>query len=404
MIIAYMSALYARASDSFIRGEVRQLRARGHTVYTFSARRGSLSELVSDDIRREYENTEYLVDGGISRLFLSGLKAFFRSPAKMFAAAKLAIRTSPPGLKAHLWQFAYLLEAALLAEHMRKKGVQHLHNHIAEGSATISMLASLLTDIPYSLTVHGPGEFDRAVFLALDEKIKRCRFVAAISEFARSQLYRWCDYQCWPKIHVVHCGVSEEFLSQQPRPVTAGGRLVCVGRLSIEKGHLLLVEAVGRLVTEGLHFEVVVIGDGPMKDDIKSLVEERGLKDHVRLVGWMSSEAVREEILRSHVLVMPSFAEGLPVAIMEALALERPVICTHIAGIPELVQPGICGWLVPPGSVEALTNAMREALQMPLDQLQKLGHSGRMRVAERHNQSTEVGKLEALISQSLNTR
>jgi glycosyltransferase involved in cell wall biosynthesis len=125
------------------------------------------------------------------------------------------------------------------------------------------------------------------------------------------------------------------------------------------------------------------------------------LKDRVTITGWVNSDRVRDEIVKSRALVMPSFAEGLPVAIMESLALHRPVISTYIAAIPELVQPGVCGWLVPPGSVDDLTDAMRDALRAPQADLDRMGAAGAARVAERHDVTIEVSKLAKLIDQSL---
>jgi colanic acid/amylovoran biosynthesis glycosyltransferase len=401
--IAYLTSAYARASDSFIRGEVAQLRARGFTVHTFSIRKSPASELVSEEIRREHAATEFVLEAGALRLVLALLRSLLRSPRLTMAAARLAARTGTPGLKGRLWPLAYLLEAAYLAERLRIKGVEHLHNHIGEGSASVAMLASLLSGIPFSMTIHGPGEFDRPTLLALDEKIRRASFTVAVSDFGRSQLYRWSDPADWPKIHVVHCGLDGTFLDAGATPIPEARRLVCVGRLAEQKGAHLLVEAAGLLAAQGIAFELVLVGDGPLRRPIEELVERLGLRGHVRLAGWQGAEAVREEILRARALVLPSFAEGLPVVLMEALALGRPVISTYVAGIPELVVPGVCGWLVPAGSVEALAAAMHDALSAPAHDLERLGRAGAARAARRHDGAVEAAKLAALIGRSCRT-
>jgi glycosyltransferase involved in cell wall biosynthesis len=398
--IAYLTSAYARASDTFIRGEVAELRALGFTVHTFSIRRPEPDELVSEEIRREHAATEFVLEAGAARLALGWLRSFFRSPRRMLAAGQLAARIGTPGLKGRLWPLAYLLEAAYLAERLRAKAVEHLHNHIGEGSAAVAMLASVLSGIPFSMTIHGPGEFDRPTLLALDEKLRRASFTAAVSEFTRSQLYRWSDRADWLRIHVVHCGLDGTFLDAVTTAIPEAQRLVCVGRLAEQKGPLLLVEAAGRLAAEGLMFELVLVGDGPLRRPIEERVQQLGLQKHVRLAGWQEAVAVRDEILRARALVLPSFAEGLPVVLMEALALGRPVISTYVAGIPELVVPGVCGWLVPAGSVEALAAAMREALLAPVEHLERLGRAGRARAAQRHNGVTEAAKLAALITQT----
>jgi glycosyltransferase involved in cell wall biosynthesis len=400
--IAYLTSAYARASDSFIRGEVARLRALGFTVHTFSIRRPEPRELVTEEIRREHEATEFVLAAGAARLGLAWLRTVLRSPRRALSAARLAVRLGTPGLKGRLWPLAYLVEAAYLAERLRVGGVEHLHNHIGEGSAAVAMLASVLSAIPFSLTIHGPGEFDRPTLLALGEKIRRASFTVAVSDYGRSQLFRWSDPADWPRIHVVHCGLDGTFLDAGTPPIPEEGRLVCVGRLSEQKGTLLLVEAAGRLAAEGLAFELALVGDGPLRGPIEALIERLGLRRHVRLAGWQGAESVRAEILRARALVLPSFAEGLPVVLMEAMALGRPVISTYVAGIPELVVPGVCGWLVPAGSVEALTEAMRDALSASVQDLERIGRAGAARAAQRHDGAVEAAKLAALIERYCN--
>ncbi len=396
-VIAYLTSQYARASDSFIRQEVQELRAMGHTVHTFSVRRAAQNELVSEAIKKEHASTEFLLDNNLPRLFFSSLKLALFAPLKMGRALSLTLSAAEPHLKSRLRHIAYLAEAAYLAERLRKKGVQHLHNHIAEGSATVAMLASLISGVPYSLTLHGPGEFDRASTLALAEKLRRCKFAAVISDFTRSQLYRWVDFMDWQKIHIVRCGVDKSFLSEAGQPIGGDPYLICVGRLCEQKGQLLLVEAAARLMAERIPFKICLIGDGPMRDMLERRIADLGLRQVVRITGWMSQDDIRSEILKSRAMVLPSFAEGLPVVIMESLALRRPVVSTYIAGIPELVKPGVSGWLVPAGSVDALAQAMREVLKTPAETLDRMGEAGAQSVRERHDATTEAKKLERLI-------
>jgi colanic acid/amylovoran biosynthesis glycosyltransferase len=399
-VIAYLTSAYARASDTFIRGEVVQLRKMGFTVYTFSIRRPPAEEAVNEEIRREQQNTEYLFDRNIGQLIFAGLKQLVRRPGRCFSAARLAWRTSSPGIKPHIWQLAYLVEACLLAERLAAKGVRHLHNHIGENSAAVAMLASVLSGIPFSLTIHGPVEFDRPTLLALDEKIARACFVVAVCDFGKSQLCRWCNIHDWDKINVVHCGVNGEFVRQPPTPVPAAPRLVSIGRIAEQKGHLLLVDAAAALAARNIDFELIIIGDGPLRDGLQQQIDRLGLGSRVRITGWINSEQIRNELINSRGLVLPSFAEGLPVAIMECLALGRPVISTFVGGIPELVQDGVNGWLVPAGNLEELARALREALTMSSHQLAKMGDAGRVSVVERHNATTEAAKLARLISRS----
>jgi len=244
--------------------------------------------------------------------------------------------------------------------------------------------------------VHGPTEFDKAKFIGLAEKIRRSAFVVAISSFGRSQLYRFVEYQQWSKVQVVHCGLDADFLAAASTPNPASRRLVCVGRLCEQKGQLLLVEAVARLAAQKLTMELVLAGDGEMRGEIESLIARHAVQDHVRITGWIGSSQVRDEILAARALVLPSFAEGLPVVLMEAMALRRPVISTFVAGIPELVRPTENGWLVPAGDVDALAHALRACLDAPPDVLVRMGEAGRERVALDHDVDKEAVKLEAL--------
>jgi glycosyltransferase involved in cell wall biosynthesis len=397
--IAYLTSQYARAGDTFIRGEVEQLRRLGHAVHTFSVRKPGPEEVVSDEIRRERAGTIDLLEAGAVRLALAGLRRAVATPRRSLGAVRMAIRAVPAGIPGR-WvrRISYVLEAAYLADWLEAKGVGHLHNHIGENSAVVAMLAASYAGIPYSLTIHGPGEFDRPTLLALGEKIGRAAFVAAISEFTRSQLLRWCSRDDWPKIRVIRCGLDESFLSRAVAPIPARPRLISVGRLAEQKGHLLLIDAAARLRERGLGFELVIAGDGPLRGEIEGLIDRLDLRDHVRITGYLGTPEVRRELEAARAMVLPSFAEGLPVVIMEALALGRPVISTYVAGIPELVEPGRSGWLVPPGAVEPLVEAMAEALAADPAELEAMGRAGAARVAERHVAAAEARKLAALIA------
>lgn len=399
-ILGYLTSAYARASDTFIRGEVRQLRALGFTVHTFSIRRAEAGQVVSHDVRQEQSTTEYLLQENKAKIVFGALRQMIRTPGQSLRAFALSQRISPPGLKLRLWHLAYWLEAAYLAGRLQAKGVEHLHNHIGENSAMVAMLAADMAQIPFSLTIHGPNEFDHPMEIALGEKIRRSAFVVAISSYGRSQLWRWCAAEDWEKIRIVHCGVDEGFLGQPFQPPAAEPRLVSIGRLSEQKGHRVLIEAAGLVARELPGFELILIGDGPMRGEIEKAIAAQNLHSSVRLAGWMDSVTIRNELLASRALIMPSFAEGLPVVIMEALALGRPVVSTSIAGIPELVKEGENGWLVPAGSAEALAEGMLRALRADPGQLAAMGRAGIEAVSREHNAATEAAKLAQLFQSS----
>src|SRR5262249_19052952 len=204
------------------------------------------------------------------------------------------------------------------------------------------------------------------------------------------------EHEQWPKVRVVHCGLEPTVYTESLSDAPTAKRLVCVGRLCEQKGQLLLVQAAQRLAAQGTDFELVFVGDGELRTEIEALVMRCNLKPKVRITGWISSGQVRAEILAAQALVLPSFAEGLPVVIMEAMALKRPVISTFVAGIPELVQPGEHGWLVPAGDVEALAQAMQTCLDAPADTLLRMGEAAHKRVLAHHTIDTAAAKLTKL--------
>lgn len=399
MRIAYLVNQYPRASHTFIRREIRALEAQGVEVLRFSIR-PPREELVDEADLLERGRTRVVLEAGAVRHALGVLALMLRRPAAFVRALALAIRLgwrSDRGLLRHL---AYLAESCVLVRWLRQAGADHVHAHFGTNPATVAMLCRELGGPTFSFTVHGPEEFDKPEFLGLREKIRRAAFVIAISSFGRGQLYRWARSEDWPKLDVVRCGVAEDLLRAPAQPIPAAPRLVCVARLSEQKGHLLLVEAAALLAADGLDFQIVLIGDGPMRREVEDAIRGRGLSGRFLLTGWLDAARVREAILGSRALVLPSFAEGLPVVVMETLALGRPVIVTAIAGNPELVESGVSGWLVPAGSVEALVGAMRDALRASPEQLEEMGRAGAALVARQHDVSLEARKLAALFASS----
>jgi glycosyltransferase involved in cell wall biosynthesis len=317
-------------------------------------------------------------------------------PRRFFSALWLALRMGRRADRAWPYHLVYLAEACRLLSWLQAFGAEHVHAHFGTNSTEVVMLANALGGPAYSFTVHGPEEFDKPQFIHLGEKVRRAAFVAAISSYGRSQLFRWVDHAHWAKVKVVHCGLEPAFHDVPAVLLPSVPRLVCVGRLCEQKGQLLLLEAARILAAQALVFEIVLAGDGEMRAEIEALIARHGLQAHVRITGWISSEQVRAEILAARALVLPSFAEGLPVVIMEAMALRRPVLTTYVAGIPELVRHGENGWLFPAGAVDELAAALADCLAQPVEVLQRMGAAAYQRVLERHDIDTEAAKLANL--------
>lgn len=394
--VAYLCSVYARASHTFIRSEVGCLRELGFDVRTFSVREPDPLELVDEATRNAARSTEVILRAGLLALSWAFLLEALRSPRRMAEALGLALRIGWPGLKGRLWPFAYLAEASWLARRLRSLGIEHLHNHFGEGCASVAMLTSTLACLPYSFTVHGPAEFDRPESLALGLKVKRSAFTVAVCEFGRAQLHRWTDPVDWPKIHVVRCGVDATLLNRDSTPLRDGPHLVCVGRLDAQKGQLTLLEAAAMLAREGREFKLTLVGDGPTRGLIEERIASLGLAGRLHLAGWLGAKEVHCEVKKARALVAPGLAEGLPVVLMEAFALGRPVIATNVAGVAELVTPRVSGWLVPAGSAVELAAALAEALDTPPDQLTRMGQAGQEKVRQKHDGVREAEHLARL--------
>lgn len=394
--VAYLVNQYPQPSQSFIRREIRALESLGYTVDRLTVRRYD-GTLVDQQDAEERAQTTALLDAGPVKLLMATALTFVKRPQaflKTLAAAVRLGRRSDRGLLLHL---VYFVEACALLRTLRRRGVGHVHAHFGTNSTTTAMLCRLLGGPSYSFTVHGPEEFDKSEFLHLGTKIEHAAFVVAVSEFGQSQLFRTCGYEQWSKIHVVHCGVDASFHEVPPTLPSIEPKLVCIARLHEQKGLPILLDAVALLRTEGTSVSVTIVGDGPLRKPLEDRIATLGLKDSVQLAGWKSNAEVRRELLGSRGLVLPSFAEGLPVVIMESLALHRPVISTYVAGIPELVEDDVCGKLVPAGAVEPLAAAMRRILSAQIEELAAMGAEGARRVKQRHCAAVEATKLATLL-------
>jgi glycosyltransferase involved in cell wall biosynthesis len=323
---------------------------------------------------------------------------FSLAPRRFGAAVALAWRCGRRSEVGVLKHFIYLAEAAYVAKVCEAAEATHAHAHFGTNAAAVAMLSHALGGPEYSFTVHGPEEYDAPRALSLGEKIARSKFTVAITSYGRSQLSRWAGPAHWNRIKVVHCGVDTARFPA-PLPLPEGGpRYVAIGRFVEQKGQLLALDAMAELVKTHADAHLTLIGDGEMRREIENRIDNLDLTDHITLTGWVDEARILKELQGAHALLMPSFAEGLPMVIMEAMAAGRPVIATYIAGIPELVQEGATGWLVPAGDTNALAAAMAELADTPHDRLTAMAQAGRARVLERHDVQAEAAKLAAMIA------
>jgi colanic acid/amylovoran biosynthesis glycosyltransferase len=404
MRIGYLVTEYPAVSHTFIRREIHALEALGVEVVRYTVRRQRSGPLKDPLDLAEAEKTKVILEVGAGGLALASSRIAAREPLRFAKAARSASamgRRSERGLAYH---GAYLAEACVLREWLEADRVEHLHAHFGTNSAMVALLARELGGPSFSFTCHGPDEFDKPKLIHLGEKVHGASMVAAVSSFGRSQIYRWAHKDDWHKVQVVRCGVDDAYLEHVATPVPATKRLVSVGRLSEQKGQILLVRAVAALAKKGIEVELVLVGDGEMRKDIEAVIASEGIEKHVRITGYVSGDVVKKEILDARAFVLPSFAEGLPVAIMEALALARPVVSTYVAGIPELVVPGRTGWLVPAGSVEALVPVLEAVLGTDPERLTAMGKNGQAAVRAQHDVRVSAAQLRDAFAQAIAAR
>lgn len=396
MRIAYLINRYPAASHSFIRREIEAIEALGIQVARFSVRPVDTSQLPDERDQAERSKTTVLLDAGAFALVLSGLRYLVTAPGPSLRGLRAAFVRCSWTPTEFIRRSAYFAEAALLSLRIRAARITHIHAHFGTNSATVARVASLLSSVPYSFTVHGPDEFDAPHALDLAGKVRDSDFCVAISSYGRSQLMRWSAFADWSKIKVVRCGVDASFLERiefvEP---PAAPHLCTIARLSAQKGVPVLLDAAAELKRRGRSFHLTIVGDGEMRSAVTAIIARHELGDRITLAGLAPSEEVIDHLQRSRAMVLPSFAEGLPVVIMEALALGRPVIASAIAGTPELVDAE-CGWLVPAGSVDKLVEAMECALEASPELLSAMGKIGRSRVEKHHNAAENGRALAAL--------
>ena len=398
MKVAYLTNQYPKVSHSFIRREILALEELGHEIFRFSLRPTGANDVVDPEDIAEREKTRAILSVGFLGLFSAFIQTFLSIPFCFMRAFALSIRLGRMNRRGVLIHWIYLAEACVLKKWLTRIGVSHVHAHFGTNSTTVVLLCKFLGGPPFSFTVHGPDEFDDPAGLALGEKIMHAKFVVAISNFGCSQLMRQCEYYQWKKIKKVHCVVNNSFFKGTLTAIPKNNRFVCVGRLCEQKGQLLLLDAISILAKAKIDFKLIFAGDGEMRAVIEQRIKELGLEKQVTITGWIDSMEVRKEITKSRAMVLPSFAEGLPVVIMEALALGRPVVSTYVAGIPELVKDGINGFLVPAGSVVPIANALKKIVSADPEELQIMGEDGMNRVKKNHSAISEAKKLASFFA------
>lgn len=396
--VAYLTGEYPMVSHTFIQREIDGVRRAGVGVVPFAIRRPGPEHLTGPEERAAAAETFYVIEAARNPLRLLGahLGCLVAAPGRYLAALRLALTGGGPGARAFLWQLFYFAEAGVLARALRRRGVRHIHNHFADSSCTVTMLAAALGGLPYSFTMHGPTEFFAAERWRLDLKIARARFVACISHFCRSQLMIFAAPEHWEKLRIVHCGVEPARYGAERAGRDGPVEIVTVCRLAPLKGVAVLLEALARSGAAGA-VRLTVVGDGPARAALERAAAARGLGGRVRFTGYRSQDQVAAHLAEADIFVLASFAEGVPVVLMEAMAGRLPVIATRVGGVAELVEDGVSGLLVAPSDAAGLADAIARLAADPALRA-RMGEAGRAKVAAEFDVDAEAARLAALFA------
>ncbi len=408
MNIAYVLTDYPRLAMTFISGEIDAIEAIGGRVFPMAMNAPAPGDLTTPEARTRQACTLYLKVAPL-RLVAAMAAAFVRHPLAMTKLAATALRSAGLDLGQGARRLAHLGYATRAARYCREHDIRHLHAHFV-APATIAWFAAEILNFgggrgaSWSFTLHGPHDLFDEKIARMDLKAASASFVACISDFARSQLCRMTDPAHWDRFHVVRCGIDPGAFPLRPsRPIGRPPRIVTVGRIAPEKGHLVLIQALRLLADQGIAAEVEIIGGGPFEAAVRREAARLGVADRTIFAGELLPDELAARLAAADIFCMASFAEGLPISIMEAMAVGLPVVCTWISGIPELAVDGATAMTVPPGNAPALAVALKRVIEdAPLRE--RLIAAARAEVVRLHTRDHNVAALDALFREQIGER
>lgn len=408
MKLAYLCSEYPAISHTFVLREVEALRRLGAAITTFSIRRTHPDRLLSPADRAAAQTTVAILPPSWPQLLRVHLGLALRAPGAYISTLARALRLAPPGLRGRLWQVFYFAESAMLWNECRKGGIRHIHVHLANAAADLALLAAHLGTAvepeqpwSWSFTMHGPTEFADLGHYRLAQKLGDARFVVCISDFARSQLMALSGPETWDRLDVIHVGVPVDQFTRPSAPRAVGRpEILYIGRLVPEKGQAVLLEATALLAGRGHPVDVTLAGDGALRPDLERRAEQLGIAPQVTFLGAVGQNRLRALYEGAAIFCLPSFAEGVPVVLMEAMAMGLPVVSTRITGIPELIEDGVSGFLVAPGRPDELADRLESLLADP-SLRERLGSGGREVVLREFDAERSATQLYELFSTRL---
>ncbi len=400
--IAYLVSQYPAYSHTFILREVVKLRALGLSIEVASINAPDRPlEKLTEIERLEAQAAYYVKPQGVFKAGLALGKTLASHPLGLLRGVVQALKLGGWDLKRIAYQFFYLIEALLLGQRLISRQIGHLHVHFATPAASVGLLVKTVFGLGFSFTVHGPDEFYDAPGYNLPEKILAADFILCISHYARSQVMKLSPVQAWTKFEVCRLGVDAQRFAPAPKSApNEACQLLCVGRLTPAKGQAILLEALAQLKNQGLLAQLTLVGMGPDEQNLRRHAEALGLNAQVRFTGAVDQDHILDYYHSADIFVLPSFAEGLPVVLMEAMAMEIPCVTTAITGVPELIRDGQEGLLAAASDSVGLADAIRQLIENPALRGQ-LGASGRQKVLLEYDLETNTKRLFDVLNRRL---
>ncbi len=400
--MAYLSARHPTLSMIFIVREIAELEQLGFNIEIASINDSDrpLEKLTRAEAAQSAQ-TYYVKAHGLRGALAAHAHALFTRPRRYLRGWRNALSLAGLDLRALVLHAFYLTEALMVGRWMQRRQLVHLHVHLGSQPATVGLLTKQVFDIGMSITVHGADEFYDAWRQHLPQKVAGADFIVCISDFARSQLMFVSDSRHWARLVVCRLGIDVAHFAPRPATRTRADEpfhILCVGRLSPAKGQELLVEAVARLRDKGRPVSLDIVGGGVNAAVLEALVQERRLADVVTLSGPVNQDRIREHYARADCFAMASFAEGVPVVLMEAMSMQIPCVTSQITGIPELITHGQTGLLSPPSNVDGLVEQLDRLIADPA-LARRLGEAGRAQVQKHYNLRDNAAQLGRIFAE-----
>jgi glycosyltransferase involved in cell wall biosynthesis len=398
--IAYLVSQYPAVNHTYILREIRELRRLGWEIHVASIGTDTrpVSQMTGEE-RDELSHTWYVKAQGVAGALRAHFQTLFTDPCSYVRGMQFALGLGGIKLNKVIRNLFYFTEALIVGQWLRKSGLSHIHIHY---SSTVGLFIAKTFPMAISMTIHGSGEFLDPIGFHLREKIEASAFVCAISRYGRDQLKKNSNPDQWNKLETLRLGIDLEKFAPSRRLSVDRPRfeLISVGRLSREKAQRNQIVAVLRLVREGRQVRLRLVGEGPDRAELEQFIVECGLSDYVKLEGALNQDQLKGLYQESDAFVLSSLAEGVPVVLMEAMAMELPCVASRITGIPELIQDGVEGLLVPPNDVGGLAAALARLIDDP-DLRTRLALAGRQKVIRQYDLSKNAALLAAVFERRI---